>query len=130
MEPFKALILVAEDDQDTRDLVSAALGLKHYVTIEASDGQALIAQVQKELPHLIIADIMMPRLDGFEAVTYIRKDPRCQNIPVIFMSGVVSGEDIIGKIKSMPRCAFIPKPFDHTTLLAAIEKLLHQTPPA
>lgn len=125
-DSIKVLVLIADDDSDTRDLLKIALRLKEYAIIEVSDGREMIERAKIERPGLIIADIMMPHIDGHEGIRMLREDPAFQNIPVLFISCIISGEAIVSQLKNMSRCAFLEKPFDHKALLETIEKLLNR----
>ena len=126
--PVKILVLVADDDPDTRDILRIALSRKEYTVIEVADGREMVSRARQEKPSLIIADIMMPHIDGVEAAALLREEPYFRNMPVLFISCIVGGEPIVNRIREMPRCAFIAKPFDHGRFLATVEKLL-QAPP-
>lgn len=124
---IKILILIADDDSDTRDLLRIALETKNYEVIEVADGNAMVSQAKVEKPSLIVADVMMPFIDGYEGIKKLREDPEYQKIPVLFISCIVTGEAVVGKLKSMPNCNFLEKPFDPSFLLKSIEQLLESS---
>ncbi|MBD3271976.1 MAG: response regulator [Elusimicrobia bacterium] len=125
-ENVKIMVLIADDDPDTRDLLRTALETKNYTVVEVADGHEMVEKSQVEKPNLIIADVMMPRIDGFEGVQKLRETPHFKKIPVLFISCIVAGEAIVSKMKNMPFCTFLEKPFDPKTLLRLINELLAQ----
>ena len=76
-------ILIVEDSEDTRFVYSAILNLDGYDIIEAADGAAGIARAIEHRPDLIITDINMPGLNGFEVARFVRGDDRLAHIPIV-----------------------------------------------
>src|SRR3990172_3749861 len=120
---MKSLILVAEDNETTRDLVQTQLTLLGYRVTTAKNGVEAIAKAIAELPDLIVMDIQMPVMDGLDAASQIRKEPRTQVIPILAATAKTMSGD-------KERCLaagcndYIAKPFTHRQLQFAIEKLL------
>ena len=86
MEPHK-LILIVEDNEDTRFVFSAILNYDGYRIVEATDGSDGVVCARKHLPDLIITDIDMPVMDGFEAARRIRADVHTAPIPILAITG-------------------------------------------
>ncbi len=82
-------ILIVEDSEDTRFVYSAILNLDGYDIIEAADGEAGIASAIEHRPDLIITDINMPGLNGFEVARLVRADERLAHIPIVAVTGTV-----------------------------------------
>jgi DNA-binding response OmpR family regulator len=126
METQKGYLLVVEDIPDILNLLEATLTFKGYRVITAHDGAEALEIIQKERPDLIIADILMPKMDGFSMVHRLRINPETRRVPVIFLSATyVSPEDKAFAL-SLGATRFIEKPVDLPSFLPVIEKLLRQ----
>ena len=87
-------LLIAEDEPDIRELLVTALRFKGYRVVATQNGREALENIQKERPSLVIADIMMPQLDGFGLVHRMRLDPETRLIPVVFITATyVAPED-------------------------------------
>ena len=84
------LILIVDDEEDLRRVVRSAL--HSYAVVEAGDGQEAIESIEEERPDLVVADIRMPRMDGYELLAHLRQD--YPDLPVLAISGYVDGEEI------------------------------------
>lgn len=91
-KPKAPTVLVIEDDGLIRQMLCAVFEAQDWVTNEASDGVEGLEQVAKELPNLIILDLMMPEMDGFEFAERLRSDPAFNNIPIIVLTAMVLDE--------------------------------------
>ncbi|GLV53894.1 hypothetical protein KDH_07450 [Dictyobacter sp. S3.2.2.5] len=113
-----AQILFADDNADMRDYVSRLL-CPHYSTQVVSDGLAALAAVKQHRPDLVLSDVMMPGMDGFELLQALRADHETRTIPVILLSAR-AGEE--AKIEGMEAGAddYLVKPFSARELLARI----------
>jgi len=80
-------ILVVEDDPDVRKGLSLALSLRGFSVTEAQDGAEALAAVASQTPHLILLDLMMPRLDGWTVIRKLKENPQTASIPVIVLTG-------------------------------------------
>ncbi len=110
-----ARILLADDDEDIRSTVAAVLASEGHVVVEARNGMhAMQLLVRDPLPDVIILDIMMPVMNGFEFLERMQHDPRIARIPVL----AVTAHAKVGEIHGVVRV--IRKPFDLERLLAAI----------
>ena len=79
-------ILVVEDDADNRRIVVKVLTVEGYEVLEATDGRSALAIARKEHPDLIIMDLAMPGLDGWQAATQLKSDPKVADIPIIALT--------------------------------------------
>ena len=79
-------ILIAEDERDIRDLVAFTLRFAGFEVIVASNGEEAVEIATKEIPDLIVLDVRMPRLTGYDACRMIKADPKLHHIPVVFLS--------------------------------------------
>jgi len=86
-------ILIVEDNELSRDMLSRRLRRKGFEVLVATDGQEGIAMAQRELPDLVLMDLSLPDLDGWEATRRLKKDAKTQNIPVIALTAhAMSGD--------------------------------------
>jgi CheY-like chemotaxis protein len=121
-------ILVVEDILAIREMVEMQLKIRGYQVITARDGEEALARVAQDRPAVIIADILMPRIDGFLLVHKLQSDPQTATIPIIFLSATyVSAEDErfaldLGAIR------FLSKPAEPDELLAAISDAITGQP--
>jgi two-component system cell cycle response regulator DivK len=81
-----ARILVAEDDADNRRIVVKVLTVEGYETLEAADGRSAVAVAKRERPDLIVMDLAMPGMDGWEASRRLKADPQTADIPIIALT--------------------------------------------
>lgn len=120
------LILVADDNLGTRVSVSDYLQIAGYSVIMAEDGQEALSLVEEYRPHLIVTDITMPRLDGYEFVRKVRSSPIFRLIPVIFLTERASTEErIVGY--QLGCDLYLPKPFEMPELGAMVRNLLERS---
>jgi CheY-like chemotaxis protein len=116
-------ILYIEDHPAQRDIMAQMLELSGYEVAVASDGIDGLEQARSWKPDLILMDLRMPRMDGFEAIKELRKDPTTEEIPVIAISAWASAKH---KERAMEAGAneHFTKPVDLTRLLDTINRLL------
>jgi len=121
-------LLIVEDDPDILALLETTLEFKHYRVATAKNGREALDHVQKEHPIVVIADIMMPQLDGFGLVHRLRIHPETRMIPVIFITATyVAPEDKAFALR-IGATRFIQKPIDLDRFLKLIEELIEQGP--
>ncbi len=116
----KRKILIVDDDADLRRLVSLMLEMGGYEVIAAQSGSEALLRVRSDRPDLILLDIMMPDMDGFETCRRLRKLPEGAHIPVIMLS---AADQVTDKVKGLRVGAndYITKPADSRELIARIE---------
>ena len=119
----RAKILVADDIKQNVKLLRVILTALEYDVIEAYDGEEALEKVKTENPDLILLDIMMPKLTGFEVCQKLRTDGTTKNIPVVMITALHEMDD---RIKGIEAGAddFISKPFNKVELLAKVKSLL------
>ncbi len=116
-------ILIIEDNQDVRENTAEILELAGYTVITAENGKIGVAMAQKELPDLIVCDIMMPVLDGYGVLHLLGKNADTSTIPFIFLTAKAERSDL-RKGMEMGADDYITKPFDDIELLNAVESRL------
>lgn len=119
---MKKLLLI-EDDVTVRENTAELLELSNYDVITASNGKLGIETAKKEVPDIIICDIMMPEIDGYEVLEALSKNPSTLNIPFIFLSAKTEHKDI-RKGMDLGADDYLTKPFEEEELLSAIESRL------
>ena len=118
-------ILIIEDNEDIRENVVEILMLSEYKTLTAKNGKEGIEAAQKNIPDLIVCDIMMPGVDGYGVLHVLHKDPSTQNIPFIFLTSKSERSDFRSAME-MGADDYITKPFNPRELLARIRAVLRR----
>lgn len=119
----KGKILVVDDEINITQILEFSIGSEGYQVITASNGEEAIDVARKEQPNLIILDIMMPKIDGYEACRIIKANPLTKNIPVILLTA--KGRDIDKRLGyEVGATDYIIKPFSPTQLIERIQELL------
>ena len=119
-------ILVVDDDLGTRLSISDYLELSGYIVITADDGQEALEIVEEYHPDLIVTDIVMPRMNGYELVRQVRQKPAFRLLPVILLTArIKTQERILGYQSGCD--LYLPKPFELEELAAAIRNLLERS---
>jgi two-component system, sensor histidine kinase and response regulator len=116
-------ILVIEDEPDIRDEVIDWLQFEGYTAIGAANGRQGLEQIYLDPPDLIVSDIAMPEMDGYEVLLEVRLNPRFIQIPFIFLTAV-SDRESVRKGMNMGADDFVSKPFTHAELLNSIHTRL------
>ena len=119
-------LLVAEDIPDILNLMDATLKFKGYRVVTARNGQEALEAIQKERPLMVITDILMPKLDGFNLVHRLRINPETRNIPVVFLSATYVAPEDKAFALTIGATRFIEKPIDINNFMITIEELLKQ----
>jgi CheY-like chemotaxis protein len=117
-------ILVVDDIPDILKLLDATLRFKGYRVVTARDGQEALEIIQKQRPVLVIADILMPRMDGFSLLHRIRIDPQTRDIPVIFLSATYVAQEDKEFARAIGVTSFIEKPVDLDKFFPIISDIL------
>ncbi len=122
MENHKEKILVVDDEASIRRILETRLSMIGYIVVTAADGEEALAAYKKELPNLIILDIMMPKLDGYGVCQEIRKD---SDIPIIMLTAL---GDVADRITGLELGAddYVVKPFSPKELEARIKAILRR----
>lgn len=128
MDTQPGYLLIVEDDPDIRKLLDTTLRFKQYRIQTANNGRQALEFVQKEHPILVIADIMMPQLDGFGLVHRLRINPETRRIPVVFITATyVAPEDKAFALR-IGATRFIQKPIDLDVFLKIVNDILERGP--
>jgi DNA-binding response OmpR family regulator len=128
MNVKQGYLLIVEDDPDIRGLLQTALKFRDFRVATANNGKEALELVQREHPILVIADIMMPQLDGFGLVHRMRINPDTRAIPVVFITATyVAPEDKAFALR-IGATRFIQKPVDLEVFLNIVKELIEQGP--
>jgi len=117
-------ILIIEDEPDIIMLVKRSLKPYHFRILEANSGTNALSILENEKPDLILLDIMMPDMDGFEVCRRIKKDFGLKSIPVIFLT-VRNNQDDMERGRRAGAVGYFTKPFDPFQLSEEINKFLN-----
>jgi len=126
MDTQTGYLLVVEDIPDILNLMEATLKFKGYRVVTARNGEEALVAIEKERPSLIVADILMPKMDGFSLVHRLRINPDTRRIPVIFLSATYVAPEDKAFAMSLGATRFIEKPVDLVSFLPIVEKILRQ----
>lgn len=118
-------LLLIDDDPNLIMLVKDYLEFRGYEVITAENGREALEVLEKDVPDLIICDVMMPEMDGYSLVEHVRQDARTSWIPVLFLSAKGQSQD---KVKGLNTGAdvYMVKPFEPEELVAQVESSLKQ----
>lgn len=119
----RPLVLIVDDDADLRELLRTNLESEGYLVREAASAQEGLEALDEEPPDLILLDVMMPHVDGWEMLRRVRERHGVEAIPVVMFSGKIA-EDEAAAAQEAGAQAFIGKPFDPEQLLASTKQLL------
>ena len=118
---MSARILIVDDNEVNVELLVAVFASEHYVVSTATDGFEALAKIAAEKPDIVLLDVMMPGLDGFEVCRRIKADPATADIPVIMVT-ILSDVDDLVKGFEAGADDFVTKPVTREELLDAIRK--------
>ena len=119
----KTRILIVDDDKDILDITRAFLEAKGYGVVQAESGEMALERVKKSKPHLILLDVMMPKMDGFWLCRVLKSDPKFRPIPIIFVTAI---DDAQSRMEGQ-KCGcddYLTKPFDLDALEVRIKAQL------
>jgi len=117
------LVLVVEDYQDTREMYAAYLQFSGFRVAEAADGMEAIEKTRELLPDIILMDLALPKMDGWEATRRLKADDRTSHIPIVALTGHALAGYAEGALKA--GCdAFVTKPCLPDALVAEIQRML------
>ena len=122
MSRKKTMVLIVDDEERVRQVIGKMLG-EDYVVLEVMDGEAALDMAHRYQPDIILMDIMMPKMDGYIAVSRLKTDQITKDIPIIMLTAV--GQELNKKLAhTMGAEVYITKPFTQQDLLDAIYRLM------
>lgn len=121
-------ILIIEDDDFFRELIRKKLTSKDFSFLEAVNGETGIEMMEEKKPDLVLLDLLLPNIDGFEVVTQIKSDPEISHIPIIVLSNLGQKEDIDRALKLGASDYLIKSQFDIDQVIEKITNVLQSVP--
>src|SRR5215472_13284525 len=118
-----ARILVVDDNETNRDILVTRLTTQGYELLQASDGEAALAATAQHRPDLILLDVMMPKLDGFEVCRRLKTDATLPLIPIILVTAKGSSQDVVAGLEAGAD-EYLTKPIDQAALVARVRSML------
>jgi CheY-like chemotaxis protein len=118
-----AKILIAEDERDIRDLITFTLGFAGFEVVAAANGEEAVNLARQEFPDLILMDVRMPRMTGYEACALMKADAKLKDIPVIFLSAKGQDSEIQTGLQA-GAADYLLKPFAPDQLTERIQSVL------
>ena len=116
-------ILVVDDSPSVRQLVQLTFEMEGYRVITADDGVAGLERARADRPSLVVLDVMMPRMDGFDVARALKSDPATAAMPIVMLTAKAQAADVsAGGASGVDD--YVTKPFDPEELLARVERLL------
>lgn len=116
-------ILVVDDENDLREMLRDFLSREGFEIVEASDGRKGVDEAKRSMPDVILMDVSMPHMDGFQALERLKKDKKTMNIPVIMLTARADEKNMAEGIR-LYADKYIPKPYDLKHLLQEIRRTL------
>lgn len=122
----KKMILVVEDEADMAEMLKFRLEANGYDAIFARDGEEALDKARNLKPDLIVLDLMLPKMDGYQVCSVLKSDSRYKDIPIIILTARAQKQDIkLGG--DLGADAYVAKPFDPKALLSKIKEFIRQT---
>ncbi len=115
-------ILAVDDEKHIVRLVQVNLERAGYEVVTANDGKEALQKVQTEQPDLVVLDVMMPYMDGFEVLQNLRRNPSTRDIPVIMLTAKAQDADVFRGWQSGVDC-YLTKPFNPMELISFVKRI-------
>lgn len=119
-------VLIVDDDATMVNLLSTILDLEGFKTQKALSGQEALDLIGEELPDMVLLDIMMPGIDGFEVLARLRNEPRTEKLPVILLTAKTEDRDMFEGWKKGAD-EYVTKPFDPLELVKIINSVIERS---
>jgi twitching motility two-component system response regulator PilG len=120
----KNRILIVEDEESLLELESILLSAKGYSVIGVRDGESALEEINSHKPDLVVLDVMLPLLDGFEVCRRIKENPETRSIRVVMLTARKNSQDHARGVEAGAD-AYITKPFKSAQVITTIESLLN-----
>lgn len=119
----RSTILVVDDDEDNRTLVARVLRRAEFNVVTAANGREALEKVLEQRTDLVILDVMMPEIDGYEVYHRLKESDRTRNIPIIMLTALNMADQVEKALNIAPSW-YIAKPFDARYLLKRVRQVL------
>lgn len=120
-----AKILIADDEQDIRDLLAFTLRFAGHEVIAASNGEDAYLKAQIEKPELVLLDVRMPKMNGYETCRRIKADPALKHIPILFVSAWGQDSEVKAGLEA-GAVDYVIKPFEPNQIILKVAQLVAQ----
>jgi len=120
-------ILVVDDNPDIVELIASRLELSNYEVITAASGEEALLKAVKEKPDLVLLDVTMQGIDGFETGCRLKADPATRHIPIIMVTAKGENADLLRAVNVVKAAGYIVKPFQPDKLLEKVAQALKKT---
>ena len=124
MAAAKRTVVCIEDETEMIDLIKLILGRKGFELTGATEGEEGLRQIRRIKPNLVLLDLMMPGMDGWEVYQQMKADPELKHIPVIIVTAKAQSIDKVLGLHIAKVADYITKPFGPQELIQSIEKVL------
>ncbi len=119
-------VLVCDDERHIVRLIQVNLERQGYQVVTAFDGKEGLEKIRTEKPNLVVLDVMMPYMDGFEVLKTIRKEPETENLPVIMLTAKAQDKDVFEGYH-YGADMYLTKPFNPMELVTFVKRILQGT---
>lgn len=119
-----AKILLIEDEEALQKALSKSLEMENYTVISAYDGKTGLEAARKEKPDLILLDLILPQMDGFEVLRELKKSPETKDIPVIILTNLEQSQSVEKTIEFGPLNYLVKANYNLDEIIAKIKELL------
>ena len=116
-------ILIVDDNETNRCLLTTRLGAEGYQTVEAENGEKALAIVHEIAPDVVLLDVMMPKIDGFEVCRRLKGDTTFGFVPIIMVTARTDSQDVVTGLNAGAD-EYLTKPVDHAALVARVRSML------
>jgi class 3 adenylate cyclase len=116
-------ILIVDDNETNRCLLTARLGAEGYETTEAENGEKALAVAHEVAPDVVLLDVMMPKIDGFEVCRRMKGDPTLGFVPIVMVTARTDSKDVVTGLNAGAD-EYLTKPIDHAALVARVRSML------
>ena len=117
-------VLIVEDEVELRTALRVRLTASGFCCVTTGNGKEALAAIERVRPDVVVADLLMPEMDGYTLCRHIREDRRLDGLPILVLSAVP--RHAIERAESLQASRIMSKPFDAGELVAAIQELVHE----
>lgn len=121
--PICKLVAVVDDEPDTNEMIAEMIRLSGHEVLRCLDGRSAVKLISKEIPDLVVLDVMMPDLSGMDVLRFMRSDPRLKHIPVLLLSARSRPEDIQEGMRA-GAALYLTKPVTFGEVKSALQSLI------
>ena len=124
MNTEKTKVLVVDDEPKIVEIVASMLTQHGFDVRSAHDGEAALRSIREACPDVVLLDIMMPKMDGTETAEAIKQNPNTAKLPVVFLTSLVAGDELMTEGDEIGGHLFLAKPFTLIDLVSVIDRAI------